>query len=435
MTMKVPFRLRRVGEARPATALLLPGHDVAALLGVCARVGRDSWPELFAVHDGFLLRFKKGLREPVGGVIRLAELADNVLTPVDAALAPGLLPDEAAALGRERGLIFLPEGRVLAFTPKQPIRLEQLLQLDSVTRRPWQPVDQTSGLAERLVSIILDVPDPPPEEIIAAGGAGIGEDAPRPDDVSTARKVAGRTGAGVGKALAWLGQALRSQKLTQLGGKMMAASMNLFPRLTETILGKQEAALRQLLKYFRSGDIEKALRHAIPVNDNENVPGTVAGGTQLPSQATWYSLSNLFGYSGPADFWIGNEQLFRELQSEYRRQAEAATKRGDYRRAAFIYGRLLRDFRTAAAVLGQGGLHHDAAIIYLNRLNDPLAAARESRPPASSTGPWDSIGRRASTNWPAICSAAWARRIWRSLNTRPPPRTLCGRAATSRPAS
>ena len=54
----------------------------------------------------------------------------------------------------------------------------------------------------------------------------------------------------------------------------------------------------------------------------------------------------------------------RELAAEYRKAAEQAIRRGDYRRAAFIYGKLLRDYRTAANVLMQGGLHHDAAVLF-----------------------------------------------------------------------
>jgi tetratricopeptide (TPR) repeat protein len=374
--MKVPFRLRRIAQARPATALLLPGHDCAALLSACARLGHVAWPAVFTVHDGFLLRFQETLREPVGGTIRLAELANSVLLPVDAELVPGLLPDEAMALGRERGLIFLPEGRVLAFAPKEPIPLEQLLHLGNLTGRSWQPLDQPSGLAERLVSITLDLPDPPPETIIEAGGEGIGEEAPRPDAAPVSKQIAGRAGMGLGKALAWLGKALGSQKLAKLGGKLMAASMNLVPRLTEKLLGKQEAGLRQLLKYFQSGDVEKALRHAIPIGGNAP-GGVVPGGTDLPLQDTRYSLAAILGGAGPASAWFTPDELFRQLEREYRRQAEAAAKRGDYRRAAFIYGKLLADYHMAAAVLGQGGLHHDAAIIYLHRLGDHFSAARE----------------------------------------------------------
>jgi hypothetical protein len=65
-----------------------------------------------------------------------------------------------------------------------------------------------------------------------------------------------------------------------------------------------------------------------------------------------------------------------ELTIEYRKAAEQAAQKGDYRRAAFIYGKLLRDYRQAANVLQQGGLHHDAAILFLTKVGDQLAAAR-----------------------------------------------------------
>ncbi len=64
------------------------------------------------------------------------------------------------------------------------------------------------------------------------------------------------------------------------------------------------------------------------------------------------------------------------LAQEYRKAAERAVEQGDFRRAAYIYGYLLRDDRTAARVLQRGGLHYDAAMIYLKKMNDPVAAAR-----------------------------------------------------------
>jgi len=54
-------------------------------------------------------------------------------------------------------------------------------------------------------------------------------------------------------------------------------------------------------------------------------------------------------------------------------QALAALERGDYRRAAFIYCRLLSDFRQAAAALARGG----------GRLTEPNA---RRWPPTSDSG-------------------------------------------------
>jgi tetratricopeptide (TPR) repeat protein len=73
---------------------------------------------------------------------------------------------------------------------------------------------------------------------------------------------------------------------------------------------------------------------------------------------------------------VGGGDVQAELAREYRKAAEEAAARGDWRRAAFIYGKLLHDYRLAAAVLERGGLHHDAAVIYLELLSDTLGAAR-----------------------------------------------------------
>jgi len=65
-----------------------------------------------------------------------------------------------------------------------------------------------------------------------------------------------------------------------------------------------------------------------------------------------------------------------ELAREYRKAAHEAERAGDFRRAAYIRGRLLNEFPAAAALLGRAGLHRDAAMIYLDRLGDAASAAR-----------------------------------------------------------
>src|SRR5262249_23927868 len=72
----------------------------------------------------------------------------------------------------------------------------------------------------------------------------------------------------------------------------------------------------------------------------------------------------------------GGFDVQAELVHEYTRAAERASKRGDYRRAAYIYGKLLGDYRSAANALLRGGLHHDAAVVLLERGNDVPGAAR-----------------------------------------------------------
>jgi len=55
--------------------------------------------------------------------------------------------------------------------------------------------------------------------------------------------------------------------------------------------------------------------------------------------------------------------------------AASAVARGDYRRAAYLLGVLLRELRGAANVLTTGGRYRDAALLFRDRLQDPLAAA------------------------------------------------------------
>jgi tetratricopeptide (TPR) repeat protein len=96
----------------------------------------------------------------------------------------------------------------------------------------------------------------------------------------------------------------------------------------------------------------------------------------LPRNNLIYSLRELLGSDGSTSVWLGGAEVRAELDREYRKAAEQAAARGDWRRAAYIYGKLLHDFGRAATALERGGLHHDAAVIYLEKLGDTRGAAR-----------------------------------------------------------
>src|SRR5437763_8925518 len=131
--MRVPFRLRKTSRAAPATGLLLLSEDVADLLALCARLGpgRDgpggdasgvgALPPVYPVPGGFLVQPRGAVPPALPGVVRLRGLVPNLYLPVDSALVPGLLEDEAAGLVRGRGLVFLPGGQVLGFDPARPL--------------------------------------------------------------------------------------------------------------------------------------------------------------------------------------------------------------------------------------------------------------------------------------------------------------------------
>ncbi|MBP9891922.1 MAG: hypothetical protein KBG84_08435 [Planctomycetes bacterium] len=231
--------------------------------------------------------------------------------------------------------------------------------------------------AERIESITLNFPDLP-EDVLHRGGAGIGEEPPRPDDASMSDKLKGQAGVAAGKALAGLGKFFGLDGLTRKGADMIGKGLNAAPRLAEKFFGSQEAALRHLLRKFKDGKIDDALKRAIPFNQSGSRGGVNTDSASLPFNNIFYSLGNILGGSerGPAGVWFAQEDVTAALMAEYRKAASEAAKMGDHRRAAFIYGKLLGDYREAAAALMAGGLYHDAAQLYLLKLNDPLAAAR-----------------------------------------------------------
>jgi tetratricopeptide (TPR) repeat protein len=375
--MKVPYRLRRRARPEPATALLLPAHDPADVLRLCERLGCDPLPAVYAVADGFLLKLAQPAPGAVAGCVRLRGLSAHLLLPVDADLEPALLPDEAAALVRDRGLVFLPGGRVLEFAPGRPLPPAALLGAP-VRRADWQPLPRPRPLADRITEVVVESPPEEADEVLDAGGEGIGTEAPRPPDAGLPSKALGKATLGLGKGLAWLGHKLGLGGLTGLGAGLIAKALSLAPRLAESLMGRQEASLRELLRDFQEGNLERALRRAVALGGDSARGAGLHGGDRLPSRDPSYSLWDILrGHGGGGGLFYSSAETYQKLEREYRRAAAEAARAGDHRRAAFIYGKLLGDYRRAAAVLAEGGLHRDAALIYLHKLSDPLAAARE----------------------------------------------------------
>jgi tetratricopeptide (TPR) repeat protein len=383
--MKVPFQLRQVA-AHPATALLLP-DDAEALLRLCSTktpalmgeaLSKGTLPVIHRVADGFLVRLAVPSEDVFPGAIRLRALSANLFVPVHAELSPVLLDDEAKALVHNRGLVFLPGGRVLAFAPDAVLSPADLLvvpRLPRCTCRPFpQPPDRPADLHE----IILDIPDPLPGQFLDQAGHDIGVDPIAPLDTAGGKEKTAQVTALLGKGLFWLGSKLNSKMIARWGASLINEAMQRSRHVRQSILGKQEWALRELLQKFKDGKIDDALRRALPLGSSAGRGDRVASDANLPSNSLLYRLSDfLGGMSGAASVWLGGGSVYEELSRAYRTAAIAAAQRGDYVRAAVIYGKLLRDWSSMATMLARASMHHDAALVYLQLLNDPLQAARE----------------------------------------------------------
>ena len=175
-----------------------------------------------------------------------------------------------------------------------------------------------------------------------------------------------------------LGEALGLAFLARLGAELRDRAARMAPGNLEELIGRQSSALRELLREFREGDVERALRKSLPLAEpgDDRGAGTFTG-DRLPTQDLTYGLNDLLTGGGSAGGrWVGGHDMLDDLIREYRKAAELATRRGDYRRAAAIYGKLLRDYRAAAHALLRGGLHHDAGVLLLAKLDDHRGAAR-----------------------------------------------------------
>lgn len=385
MAVIVPLHLLRRESRQVCTALLLLTHDTRELLALCGRVGTDPLPPIYPVADGFLVIPEEIPTSIPSKTIRLRRLSENCFVPADAELVPALLPDELADLTRQRGLVFLPGDRCLAYQPDQPVAAVDLLQFAELKRELWRPFPSGVELASHLTTITRVVPEINLDEIFDSGGSGIGEKPPpRPPKVGPIKTTAGRMKLGLGKGLAALGSAFGIGTLARLGANMIAGAIAAVPRLSESLLGKQEAALRELLRRFREGRIDDALKNALPMG-GQNREGNLHTTDELPTHNIRWSLSSLTGSNGPASFWVGGEEVQRDLMNEYRKAAQAALAQGDHRRAAFIYAKLLGELDVAADALSKGGLHRDAAIVYRDLLKRPRWAAREFE----AAGEWD----------------------------------------------
>jgi hypothetical protein len=356
--VNVPLKLARRSDApEAADAFLLFAGGYGELADACARLGAAT-PAVYPVRGGFLLVPPHEEARPLPGAVRLRRPSGDLFIPADAALSPALLPDEVAALTRDRGLVLLPGGEALAFDPSAPLPVGRWLAPPRVRRADWEPFPAPPARAERLTVIERPAPPDVALAVLDAGkpdgadplpGAGAVPEDARPPAGSLAGRVAAGVGLGVGRALAWLGRALAAPGLARLGGDVARRAVERVPRLTEKLFGAQEAALREVLRQLQSGDVEKALRRAPAAFADPDAPARVGTSADLGRRDPRYSLRALLGGGdGPAAGWLGGGDVWDRLAAEYRRLAAEAAARGDHRRAAYLYGVLLRDLRSAA---------------------------------------------------------------------------------------
>jgi tetratricopeptide (TPR) repeat protein len=399
MTVHVPFRLRRRPRGERAVAVFVPGRDPAPLLSVCAQVRQNPTGRVHDVNGGFVLKLDAESTEPIPGAIRLRALAPDFLLPVDADLIPALLDDEAAGLVRDGGLVFLPGGRMLRFNQRVTVELAALVTIVPRPRRVWTALPRPRTLPERITEITIERPELSPEALYQ----GLGQDL-RPPGPHSARSRRGGKERGQDRSATGPADAEGGDPSSRLGsdegagegawhgihglGGVLDSLRGLLDQAGESVSALREklqwewldhsALVNKLLREFREGDPSRALRHAFSMEPADPRQPVVGWGNRLPWSRAIYDLAELLGgpkRGQPVGVWRARPDLMKQLSREYRKAAEAAQAHGDFRRAAYIYGKLLGDHAMAARSLQLGGLYADAAILYLKKLNQLAAAA------------------------------------------------------------
>jgi tetratricopeptide (TPR) repeat protein len=404
MTIQVPFRLRRRALADPAAALFIPTRDPGRLMAICARRGLDPTGRVFDVAGGFVLQLDRALLDPEPGAVRLRERAAAFYLPADADLVPALLDDEAAGMVRDWGLVFLPDCRVLLFDRHSPVDLTELLGAEPSPRRAWRSLPEPGRIADRLDQIVLDLPEQPADALYRefqdelrrdGQGRGGSHDRNKPEPGDSGQTTtgaegpdeAGDDGDSEGSDSARTGGASTGNPRPGVQGlgntirgwfSQAGKTFSTWKEKTQWDLYDHSTLIRKLVREFREGDATRALRRAIPIM-RPGDPTTPVRANWLPWGNAIYNLFELLRRPGRGEavpVMLADAGAIRELAEAYRKAAEESVRQGDFRRAAYIYGMLLRDDRMAASALRRGGLHRDAATLYLKKLNDPAAAAQ-----------------------------------------------------------
>jgi hypothetical protein len=208
-----------------------------------------------------------------------------------------------------------------------------------------------------------NVPPPAPEaEAMRARMEG----RPVPAELQHARAAAPSL---LGRLVSWLQHALGSRgsatgarpALPQPLPKPEARGPGLLSRLTlwalrntplGALLGQRKAEyMRRLFEMFEQGDLQEALRHAIPLGENLTEPARLALGLPGPRE----SLDIVPRRGGAASLFGGGAEVYAALRERYRAAFQRLEREGRIDEAAFVLTELLGAHEEAVSFLERHG--------------------------------------------------------------------------------
>lgn len=152
-----------------------------------------------------------------------------------------------------------------------------------------------------------------------------------------------------------------------------AARFLVWANLAASIGRKQAEYLEKTLEYFDSGNLEEALRHAIPLGSGDDKPKPLALSVPTPRadlaiRTTKTEATSALGFGGG---------VFDALRTRYRKAIEQLEKQGKIKEAAFVLAELLGESEEAVSFLEKHGLYQMAAELAEGRNLDPALVVRQ----------------------------------------------------------
>ncbi len=135
---------------------------------------------------------------------------------------------------------------------------------------------------------------------------------------------------------------------------------------------QQQKELNKLLKMF-DNNISEALKYAIPLGGDELGRGDDVPSFKLSKSTPSFNLGRLGTRVSSYGWDLGNH--YYELRQKYIAAAKKELELKNFRKAAYIYAHLLKDYHNAANVLEQGAYYEEAAVLYLKKMKNKAAAA------------------------------------------------------------
>lgn len=152
-----------------------------------------------------------------------------------------------------------------------------------------------------------------------------------------------------------------------------AARFLLWARLASWIGRQQAEYLDKTLSLFDSGDLDEALRHAIPLGTGTGQPKPLA--LSVPTPRTDLSIRPIQTEASSTLGFGGN--VFEALRARYRKAVEVLEKQGKIKEAAFVLAELLGAHEEAVSFLEKHGEYQLAAELAEGRQLEPALVVRQ----------------------------------------------------------